>query len=91
MGAVDPQTVAGVRAEPFERGHGIMEKLLQLVVAMHTRVEDFAKKDRGATATEYAILVAFIALLIIVGVTFFGDNLNNWFNRLGNHVNSFNS
>jgi pilus assembly protein Flp/PilA len=67
-----------------------MEKLLQLVVAMHTRVEDFVRKDRGATATEYAILVAFIALLIIVGVTFFGDNLNNWFGKLGNHVNKFN-
>jgi pilus assembly protein Flp/PilA len=68
-----------------------MEKLLKLIVAMHSRIEDVFEKDRGATATEYAILVAFIALLIIIGVTFFGDNLNNWFGRLGNHVNSFNS
>ena len=68
-----------------------MEKLLKLIVAMHTRFEDMLEKDRGATATEYAILVAFIALLIIVGVTFFGDNLNNWFGRIGNHVNKFHS
>jgi pilus assembly protein Flp/PilA len=68
-----------------------MEKLLKLVVAMHTRVADLMEKERGATATEYAILVAFIALLIIVGVTFFGDNLNNWFGKIGNHVNKFNS
>ena len=68
-----------------------MEKLLKLIVAMHSRVVDMFEKERGATATEYAILVAFIALLIIIGVTFFGDNLNNWFGRLGNHVNSFNS
>ena len=68
-----------------------MEKLLKVIVAMHMRVEDFIKKERGATATEYAILVAFIALLIIIGVTFFGHNLNNWFGRLGNHVNKFNS
>ena len=68
-----------------------MEKLLQLVVAMHTRIEDFVKKDRGATATEYAILVAFIALLIIIGVTFFGDNLNNWFGRIGNQIKPYTS
>jgi Flp pilus assembly pilin Flp len=45
--------------------------------------------DRGATATEYAILVAFIALLIILGVTFFGNNLNDWFHRLGQAVGSY--
>jgi pilus assembly protein Flp/PilA len=68
-----------------------MEKLLKLIVAMHSRLDDIFEKDRGATATEYAILVAFIALLIIVGVTFFGHQLNNWFHGIGSHVNTFNS
>jgi pilus assembly protein Flp/PilA len=68
-----------------------MEKLLKLIVAIQLRAQDLRDKERGATATEYAILVAFIALLIILGVTFFGDNLNNWFHRLGDHVNNFNS
>ena len=69
----------------------VMHQLLKLIVAIQLRVTEFGDKERGATATEYAILVAFIALLIILGVTFFGNNLNNWFNNIGKHVNSFNS
>jgi pilus assembly protein Flp/PilA len=68
-----------------------MEKLLRLIVAIQLRAEAFRDKERGATATEYAILVAFIALLIILGVLFFGGQLNSWFNRIGDHVSSFNS
>jgi pilus assembly protein Flp/PilA len=68
-----------------------MNYLLKLVIAIHTRVEELTTKDRGATATEYAILVAFIALLIILGVTFFGNQLNDWFGNIGTHVSTFNS
>ena len=35
--------------------------VLNLIAALHARVED--AKDRGATATEYAMLVAFIAIV----------------------------
>ncbi|GAA3400291.1 MULTISPECIES: Flp family type IVb pilin [Pseudarthrobacter] len=42
--------------------------------------------EKGATATEYSLLVAFIALLIIVGVTAFGGALNTWFTNLGTTV-----
>ena len=68
-----------------------MHNLLKLIVAMHAHMSEIAEKERGATATEYAILVAFIALLIIFGVTFFGNQLNDWFNNIGGHVSSFNS
>ena len=40
--------------------------VLNLIAALHARVED--AKDRGATATEYAMLVAFIAIVITAGV-----------------------
>ena len=65
-----------------------MEKLLRMIVAIHTRVLDVVEheKDRGATATEYAVLVSFIALIIIVGVTAFGNNLSGWFNTLSTKV-----
>jgi pilus assembly protein Flp/PilA len=33
--------------------------------------------------------VAFIALLIIVGVTFFGNALNTWFSTLGSTVGTW--
>ncbi|BCT77113.1 hypothetical protein SCMU_29550 [Sinomonas cyclohexanicum] len=40
-------------------------------------------KEKGATATEYALLVALIALAIIGGVTAFGGELNTFFTGLG--------
>ena len=47
------------------------------------------RRDEGATATEYGILVAFIAFLIIVGVTVFGTALNTFFDNLGAEVDSW--
>jgi pilus assembly protein Flp/PilA len=35
--------------------------------------------ERGATATEYAIMVGFIALAILVGVTAFGVYLGQYY------------
>jgi pilus assembly protein Flp/PilA len=43
-------------------------------------------KDRGATATEYAMLVAFIAVAIVICVTFFGNALADFFGSLGNKI-----
>ena len=41
-----------------------------------------AARDRGATATEYAILVALIAIVIVAGVSTFGIGLNGWFSNM---------
>lgn len=62
-----------------------MQQLFAFIVAMHARVEAI-HEDRGATATEYALLVAFIALVITVGVGTFGGQLNDFFNTLGQKV-----
>lgn len=63
-----------------------MDKILKLIVAMHARILDVRDNERGATATEYALLVAFIALVIVVGVTAFGNQLNSFFNTLGTRI-----
>jgi Flp pilus assembly pilin Flp len=68
-----------------------VEQLFRILDAIAHRVNRMEGDDRGATATEYAILVAFIALLIILGVAFFGGALNDWFHNLGSHVNTFNT
>jgi pilus assembly protein Flp/PilA len=47
--------------------------LLATLAALRTQR---SPQDRGATATEYAVLVAFIALVIVVGVALFGNALN---------------
>lgn len=47
------------------------------------------KDDKGATATEYGLLVGLIALIIVVGVAIFGDALNTFFDGLGSTVASW--
>ena len=39
-------------------------------------VKPLVHDERGATATEYGILVSFLALALVLGVTAFGQSLN---------------
>ncbi|WP_232082424.1 Flp family type IVb pilin [Arthrobacter sp. SO5] len=39
--------------------------------------------EKGATAVEYGLLVALIAVVMIVGVTAFGTQLSTFFSGLG--------
>ena len=43
-------------------------------------------EEKGATATEYGLLVGLIALIIVAGVGFFGNALNVFFQGLGGTV-----
>jgi pilus assembly protein Flp/PilA len=47
------------------------------------------EKEKGATATEYALLVGLIALVIIIGVTAFGSNLNKFFSNIASTVGTW--
>ena len=40
------------------------------------------RNDRGATAVEYGLMVALIAVVIIVSVALLGSNLNTLFNKV---------
>lgn len=53
-------------------------------------VNDLTRKrdERGATATEYGLLVGFIAILIVVGVGLFGTALNTYFGGLATWLDS---
>ncbi|WP_422933883.1 Flp family type IVb pilin [Sinomonas sp. P47F7] len=42
--------------------------------------------EKGATAVEYGIMVALIAVVIIVAVTLLGGNLNAMFNNVATSV-----
>ncbi len=44
------------------------------------------KRERGATAVEYALIVALVALAIIVGVTALGGGLNTAFQNIATDV-----
>ncbi len=41
------------------------------------------KDESGAVATEYAFLIAFIAIVAATGMTLLGENLSVFFNDIG--------
>lgn len=47
----------------------------------------FRREEVGATAVEYGIMVALIAVVLLVGVGLFGTQLNTFFNGLGTKLN----
>lgn len=61
--------------------------LAHLAASLHTlgfTVQARLRRDEtGATAVEYGIMVALIAVVLLVGVGLFGSQLNTFFNGLG--------
>lgn len=46
----------------------------------------FAKDEQGATAIEYGLIVALIAVVIIVAVTAVGTSLSGQFNNINSSL-----
>lgn len=46
------------------------------------------RKDRGATAVEYGLMVGLIAVVIIAAVVFLGDTLNAVFDGVGQDIDA---
>ena len=61
--------------------------MLQLLNILRIQVARLSN-ERGAVATEYAILIAFMVVLIIGGVTLFGGDLADWFGGLIDGINA---
>lgn len=66
-----------------------MTSRLVSVLAIIAGIKDRLATEKGATATEYSLLLAFIALIIIVGVTALGTALNNWFSSFESTVGTW--
>ena len=60
--------------------------MLEKLIALHLFMTTPREEEKGATATEYALLVAFIAFAVIAGVTLFGGALNTYFSKLSGTV-----
>lgn len=56
------------------------------IQALKARVFKLFASDRGATAVEYGLIVALIALAIITAVTLVGTNLGLLFTEVGTNV-----
>ena len=52
------------------------------------RIRRFRKSEDGATAIEYGLIAALIAVVIIAAVTTVGTELNQTFELVGSELNS---
>jgi pilus assembly protein Flp/PilA len=52
-------------------------------------VERLQAQQKGQDLTEYALLVALIAIIVVVAVLFFGTNVSTFFSTLGASVQSW--
>jgi pilus assembly protein Flp/PilA len=50
------------------------------------KVQTLLNKERGATAVEYGLMVALIAVVIIAAVTLLGQNLSTTFDNVATSV-----
>lgn len=53
---------------------------------LSTQIRTRITSDRGATAVEYGLMVALIAVVIIAAVTFLGETLSTTFHEVGNSI-----
>lgn len=49
-------------------------------------LKKFLKDQKGATAIEYGLIAALIAVVIITAVTLVGTDLSNSFNTISNKI-----
>jgi Flp pilus assembly pilin Flp len=52
-------------------------------------IRRFLRDDQAIAITEYGLLIALIAVLLIAVVTIFGSNIASWFNAKTNTLTSF--
>jgi len=61
--------------------------MLSQLVKFQVKVAELRdSRDRGATAVEYGLMVALIAVVIIGGVTFLGKNVSSLFQGVAGKV-----
>ena len=60
--------------------------MIETLEYIKIRLTAMAKTERGASAVEYGLLVALIAIVIIVAVTLLGNNLSTIFNDTASSI-----
>lgn len=54
--------------------------MLELWKALLTRLQS---QEEGQDLTEYALLVALIAIVVVLAIVFFGEQVSSFFSQLG--------
>jgi pilus assembly protein Flp/PilA len=60
--------------------------MMEAVNYLRTMLAAKVRSERGASAVEYGLLVALIAIVIIVAVTLLGGNLSGIFNKTAKSI-----
>jgi pilus assembly protein Flp/PilA len=50
------------------------------------RISQFLGDEGGQDVVEYGLLIATIAIVVLIGVGFFGSNINAWFTTLAGRI-----
>ena len=64
----------------------MIELLSGLGLRLRQRALRLLADEVGATATEYGILMAFIVVIALAGVSLFGLALSGWYDELTAHL-----
>ena len=56
---------------------------------LRSAVTKFVKSEEGIAVTEYGLLIALVAVLLIGVVTIFGSSIASWFASKTNKITSF--
>ena len=59
------------------------------MITLRAAITKFAKSDEGIAVTEYGLLIALVAVLLIGVVTIFGSSISSWFANKTNKITSF--
>jgi pilus assembly protein Flp/PilA len=49
-------------------------------------VRQFIRDEDGQDVVEYGLLIATIAIVVLIGVGFFGSNISAWFETLAGRI-----
>ena len=60
----------------------MLRQLVKFQIAVQSAVQSKLSSERGATAVEYGLMVALIAVVIILAVTALGTQLKVMFNTI---------
>jgi pilus assembly protein Flp/PilA len=60
--------------------------MFEMIKALLVRLQS---QEEGQDLTEYALLVALIAIIVVLAVLFFGEQVSSFFGNLGNTVSSW--
>jgi len=67
-----------------------MTQFLAALIGLYARPDQRLSARAGATEgqglVEYALILAFIAITVIIAVVFFGGRLTNLYSKLGNSI-----